>query len=281
MKYVGPHVSAAGGLHNAPLNAKKVGATAFGVFTKSPRRWKADPLQPADIKAFKAAMKSCGYAPKLVLAHVGYLLNPAHPDTSQRRDTWKAFADEVLRAQQLGLRLINTHPGRFDAQTKAGTSLAWVSDCFNHALDKTRGVRILLENMSGASSIGSRFEHLAAIIDKVEDKKRVGVCFDTCHAFGAGYDVRTRDALNATMAELRKIIGTKYLKGLHLNDAKIEFDSGKDRHESIGKGRIGKTCFQLIMADKRFDNMPLILETPDEELWPREVKTLRRWTGSR
>ena len=277
MKYVGPHVSAAGGVRNAPLNAQKVGARAFGMFTKSPRRWAADQLDADEIKAFKSNLRKCGFTPARVLVHSGYLLNLADPEPAQWRDTREAFTDEVRRCGQLGLKTINTHPGRFGPKLDETKSLELVADSVNYALDKIPGVTILLENMSGGSWIGSRFEHLAAVIEQIENKKRTGVCFDTCHAFGAGYDVRTADALDATLKEFRRVVGMKHLKAAHLNDAKIEFAGQTDRHQTIGKGNIGKECFRAIMNDKRFENKPLILETPDPTQWPGEIKMLYRW----
>jgi deoxyribonuclease-4 len=277
MKYVGAHVSVRGGVENAPLNAKAIGAGAFALFTKNPRQWAARPLTSENVDRFRANMKKAGFSAGHVLPHAGYLLNLARADRVQRRATWKAFVDETARCELLGLKYINIHPGMTKGEISEKKGLGWVADCLNYTLEQTSGVTAVLENTTHKFSLGYRFEQLAAIIEGVEDKQRVGVCLDTCHAFGAGYDVRTAEDLDATMKALRKVIPLKYLKGAHLNDSKADLGSHIDRHENLGKGKIGTECFRALMNDRRFDNIPLILETRDPDLWPREIKMLHRF----
>jgi len=275
MKYIGPHVSASGGVHNAPLNAQSVGATGFGLFTKNQRQWKAKPLDGAEIDAFKENMFTCGYAPIAVLAHDSYLINIGNPDFAVREKSTNALIDEVKRCELLGLPLLNIHPGSHLVST-VDEGLAHIAESVNKVLDETKGVTIVLEAMAGqGTNIGGRFEHLASIIHNVEDKARVGVCLDTCHIFAAGYDIRDEESYSKTMLEFDSVIGFKYLRGLHLNDAKAALASHLDRHESIGKGTLGVEAFRLFLQDDRFDNIPCILETPGEEFWPSEVELLK------
>ncbi len=275
MKRVGAHVSAQGGVENAPVNASEIGAKAFGVFTKNQRQWRAKPLSKKSIDAFQKNMDECGYSAERVLPHDSYLINLGSPDADKREKSLNAFIDELERCRQLGLRLLNTHPGNHMNMVSEAACLGLIADSINRALDKTEGVTIVLENTAGqGSSLGYRFEHLASLISKVEDQTRIGVCFDTCHAFGAGYDLRTKTSYRKTMKEFEKVIGFKWLKGVHLNDAKIALGSKKDRHCSLGKGTIGIEAFKLIMRDSRFDEIPLILETENDSLWPEEIKLL-------
>ena len=275
MKYIGPHVSACGGVHNAPLNAQKTGATGFGLFTKNQRQWKAKPLTAAEIDAFKENMFKCGYAPLSVLAHDSYLINIGNPDPAVREKSTDALIDEVKRCELLGLPLLNIHPGSH-MSSGVDEGISRIAESVNKVLDKTEGVTIVLEAMAGqGTNIGGRFEHLASIIHNVEDKTRVGVCIDTCHIFAAGYDIRDEESYDKTMREFHSVIGFNYLRGLHLNDAKAPLASHLDRHESIGKGTLGVEAFKLFLRDDRFDNIPCVLETPGEELWPDEVKLLK------
>lgn len=275
MKRVGAHVSAQGGVENAPINASEIGAKAFGLFTKNQRQWRAKPLSKKSIDAFHKNMVRCGYSAEHVLPHDSYLINLGNPDADKREKSLSAFIDELDRCRQLGLRLLNTHPGNHMNIVSEETCLDLIADSINRALDKTEGVTVLLENTAGqGSSLGYRFEHLASLISKVEDQTRIGVCFDTCHAFGAGYDIRTKQSYRKTMKEFEREIGFQWLKGMHLNDAKIALGSRKDRHHHLGKGTIGIKAFKFIMQDSRFDEIPLILETEDDSLWPEEIKLL-------
>jgi len=275
MKYVGAHVSASGGVENAPLNAGKIGARAFALFTKNQRQWVAKPLSEKSIATFKENLAAVGIAPEQVLPHDSYLINLGHPEKEALQKSRNAFLDEMQRCEQLGLRLLNFHPGAHLNKCSEEQSLAIVADSINRALAQTEGVTAVIENTAGqGTTLGYRFEHLAAIIDGVEDKSRVGVCLDTCHTFTAGYDLRTVDACEATFAEFERIVGFNYLRGMHLNDSKPELGSRVDRHDSLGKGKLGLECFRYIMNDARFDDIPMVLETIDETLWPEEIKLL-------
>lgn len=276
MKYIGAHVSAAGGVDNAPINAYQIGATAFALFTKNQRQWHAKPLETAAIDSFKKRCEKYGFTNKQILPHDSYLINLGHPDSEQLEKSRTAFLDEMQRCEQLELTLLNFHPGSDLKQISVDECLARIAESINITLDKTQNVVAVIENTAGqGSNLGYKFEHLAQIIDQVEDKSRVGVCIDTCHAFAAGYDLRTEQACQETFAEFEKIVGFQYLRGMHLNDAKSEFASHVDRHHSLGKGNIGETAFKYIMQDPRIDEIPLILETIDPDIWAQEISWLR------
>ena len=252
MKYIGAHVSAAGGVENAPANAHGIGATGFALFTKNQRQWVAAPLTAAQIDAFRTACDQYGYTPAQILPHDSYLINLGHPEREALEKSRAAFLDEMQRCEALGLDRLNFHPG---------SHLQKIS---------------VIENTAGqGSNLGFAFEHLAYLIERVEDKSRVGVCIDTCHAFAAGYDLRTAEACDKTFAELERVVGFEYLKGMHLNDAMKILGSHVDRHTPLGEGMIGMECFRYIMQDARFDGIPLILETPDEQRWPEEIALLK------
>lgn len=275
MKFVGAHVSASGGVENAPLNAAKIGAKAFALFTKNQRQWVAKPLTEESIAAFKANLQRVGIAPEQVLPHDSYLINLGHPEKEPRQKSRNAFLDEMQRCEQLGLPLLNFHPGAHLNKCTEEQSLAIVADSINWTLEQTTGVTAVIENTAGqGTNLGYSFEHLAAIIDRVEDKSRVGVCLDTCHTFTAGYDLRTVEASEATFAEFDTIVGFRYLRGMHLNDSKPDLGSRVDRHDSLGKGKLGLEAFRYIMNDSRFDDIPMVLETIDETLWPEEIAML-------
>jgi deoxyribonuclease-4 len=276
MKFVGAHVSASGGVDQAVIRAHELEATAFALFTKNQRQWKAAPL-PADvIDKFKSACAQYGYGPGQILPHDSYLINLGHPVTEALEKSREAFLDEMQRCEQLGLTLLNFHPGSHLLQIDEDKCLARIAESINLALDKTTGVTAVIENTAGqGSNLGFKFEHLAAIIDGVEDKSRVGVCIDTCHAFAAGYDLRTEETCEQTFKELGEVVGFNYLRGMHLNDAKSAFNSRVDRHHSLGEGNIGKTVFSYIMRDARFDNIPLILETVNPDIWAEEIAWLK------
>jgi len=282
MKYIGAHVSTQGGVFNAPLNAKEIGATAFAMFTKNQRQWTSPPYSDKIIEAFRTNLKDCGYTPDQVLPHDSYLINLGNPDSAKRAKSMDAILDEITRCQQLGLTLLNIHPGSHLREISEDQCLALIAGSINHALEKTEGVTIVLENTAGqGSNMGYRFEHLAAIIDQIEDKSRIGVCIDTCHSFSAGYDLRTDESIKAVFKEFEKIVGFKYLRGMHINDSKTPLDSRKDRHHSLGEGSIPMQAFEFIMQDKRFNNIPLILETVDSSIWPEEIKLLKKFAGEK
>ena len=275
MKYVGAHTSASGGVYNAISHAQEIGAKAFALFTKNQRRWDAKPLDTKTIDTFKKRLEDSGILPRHILPHDSYLINLGHPDDEKRAKSMEAFLDEVQRCELLGLDRLNFHPGSHLKEISEDECLDRIAEAMNRTLEKTSEVSLVLENTAGqGSNLGWKFEHLAHIIDKVEDKSRVGVCIDTCHMFTAGYDIRTREAYDVTMAQFENIVGFKYLKGMHINDSKPDLGSHVDRHDSIGKGKIGIDAFRFIMNDERMDDIPLILETIDESIWAQEIKLL-------
>jgi deoxyribonuclease-4 len=275
MKYIGAHVSAAGGVENAPLNAKKIGATAFALFTKNQRQWKAKPLSDETICRFKTNCEESGYTPDQILPHDSYLINLGHPEPEALEKSRRAFLDEMVRCEQLGLKYLNFHPGSHLKKISEEECLERIAESINLTLENTRGVTAVIENTAGqGTNMGHRFEHLAAIIARVDDTSRVGVCLDTCHTFSAGYDLTTPEAYEATFRQFDEIVGFAYLKGLHLNDDKKALASRVDRHETIGNGTLGLEPFRRIMNDPRFDNLPMILETPDDSRWAEEIRLL-------
>ncbi len=275
MKYIGAHVSIAGGVENAPLNAQAIGATAFALFTKNQRQWQAKPLTGQSIEAFRRNCAACGYEPRQILPHDSYLINLGHPESEPLAKSRDAFIDEFQRCEQLGLIYLNFHPGSHLGKISESQCLARVAESINLALDRTKGVTAVIENTAGqGSNVGHRFEHLAEIIHGVEDRSRVGVCLDTCHSFTAGYDILTEQGYAETLAQFDRIVGLRYLKGMHLNDSLKGEGSHVDRHASLGKGTLGLAPFGFIMNDPRLDGIPLILETPDDSLWPEEIKLL-------
>jgi len=277
MKFIGAHVSASGGVENAPLNAHAIGATAFALFTKNQRQWHASPLTEDSIDSFKRNCETYGFAPRQILPHDSYLINLGHPENEGLEKSRASFIEEMKRCGQLGLCLLNFHPGSHLNKISTDMCLDRIAESINLALDKTEGVTAVIENTAGqGTNLGFDFSQIAHIIDKVEDKTRVGVCIDTCHAFAAGYDLRTPQSCEAAFKLFDDIIGFKYLKGMHLNDTMKGCGSKIDRHQNIGLGELGKECFEFIMKDSRFDGIPLILETPNEELWPAEIAELKR-----
>ncbi len=275
MKYIGAHVSAEGGVQNAPLNANAIGARAFALFTKNQRQWFANPLSKTSITAFRDNCEKLDYKPFQILPHDSYLINLGHPDPEALGKSRASFFDEMKRCELLGLDRLNFHPGSHLKGISEEESLSRIAESINLSHEKTKGVTAVIENTAGqGTNLGHTFEQIKFIIDKVEDRSRVGVCIDTCHAYSAGYDVKTMKGFNETIALFEKIIGLKYLKGMHLNDTKKAFGSRVDRHENIGTGLLGDETFSFIVNDGRFDDMPLILETPDDSLWEAEIKKL-------
>ena len=275
MKYIGPHVSASGGVDQAPLNAAAIGAKAFALFTKNQRQWNAKPLEKSVIKAFRDNCEENNYKPFQILPHDSYLINLGNPDKAGLIKSRDAFLDELQRCEQLGLDRLNFHPGSHLKMISEEESLDLIAESINIALDQTKGVTAVIENTAGqGTNLGYRFEHLNYIIERVEDKSRVGVCIDTCHAFTSGYNLNTKEDFENTFKEFERIVGIDYLKGIHLNDSKKELGTRVDRHHNIGKGFISPDMFEWFMNDPRFDNMPVILETPDETEWEGEIKML-------
>ncbi|MCS2610727.1 deoxyribonuclease IV [Halomonas dongshanensis] len=274
--YLGAHVSAAGGPDKAVERAVEIGADAFALFTKNQRQWKAKPLTDETIEAFKNACKTHGFGPEQMLPHDSYLINLGHPEAEGLAKSRAAFLDEMQRCEQLGLTLLNFHPGSHLNKISEQDCLARIGESINEALAQTKGVTAVIENTAGqGTNLGWRFEHLAEIIAHVDDKTRVGVCIDTCHAFAAGYDLRTRDATRATLDEFGRVVGFDYLRGMHLNDAKSAFASRVDRHHSLGQGNIGLDAFTTLMQDSRINGIPMILETVEPAIWADEIAWLR------
>lgn len=278
MKYIGAHVSASGGVFNAPKNAHDLGATAFALFTKNQRRWDAKPLDNDTIEKFKAACIRYNFKPDYILPHDSYLINLGHPESQALQKSRDAFLDELHRCQQLGLTLLNFHPGSHLKKISEHDCLLRVADSINWALEKSESVKAVIENTAGqGTNLGYRFEHLATIIQHVEDKTRVGVCIDTCHTFVAGYDLSSKEACEHTFQTFADIVGFEYLSGMHINDSKVPLASRVDRHAPLGAGEIGWDCFQYIMQDDRFNDIPLVLETTNSYIWVEEIKQLKKW----
>ncbi|HGJ5899570.1 deoxyribonuclease IV [Arsenophonus apicola] len=276
MKFVGAHVSAAGGVDQAVLRAHEINATAFALFTKNQRQWQAPPLKPETVEQFKLNCEKYGFGKQQILPHDSYLINLGHPETEALKKSRAAFLDEMQRCEQLGITLLNFHPGSHLNKITVDVCLARIAESINITLAQTKNVFAVIENTAGqGSNLGFKFEHLAAIIEDIEDKQRVGVCLDTCHAFAAGYDLRTKEACDNTFAQFNKIVGFQYLRAMHLNDAKSQFASHIDRHQSLGQGNIGYSAFSYIMKDNRFNNIPLILETINPEIWSQEIAWLK------
>lgn len=276
MKYIGAHVSASGGVENAPLNAHAIGATAFALFTKNQRQWVAPPLTERSIALFKERCAEFGYTAKQILPHDSYLINLGSPDGEGLEKSRTAFLDEMKRCEQLGLDRLNFHPGSHLNKISEEACLQRIAESINIALDRTQGVTAVIENTAGqGSNLGNKFEQIRYIIDRVEDKSRVGVCIDTCHTYSAGYDIATFETFNETFMQFDNIIGFDYLRGIHLNDTKKPLASRVDRHESIGLGLLAGDLFSLLMRDKRFDEIPIVLETPDETKWAEEIAYLK------
>ncbi|MCG6188106.1 deoxyribonuclease IV [Maribellus maritimus] len=275
-KKVGAHVSASGGVENAPENAFEIGATAFALFTKNQRQWGAKPLTEESILAFRKNCKKYNFAPQLILPHDSYLINLGHPEKAALQKSRDAFFDEMQRCGQLGLDRLNFHPGSHLKKISEEQCLKIIAESINITLEKTKGVTAVIENTAGqGSNVGYSFYHLKKIIDLVDDKSRVGVCIDTCHAFSAGYEIDTTDGCEKVFDEFSEVVGFEYLKGIHLNDSKKERGSEVDRHESLGKGTIGLKVFEYIMNDDRFNGIPLILETPNDQIWADEIQLLK------
>lgn len=275
-KYIGAHVSAGGGVSNAITNAKEIGANAFALFTRNQRQWFPKPLEESEIQKFKTMMVDEGFEPRFILPHASYLINLGAPEEEGLKKSRHAFLDEMQRCELLGLELLNFHPGSHLNKISESDCLSLIAESINIALSRTKGVTAVLENTAGqGTNLGYRFEHLAEIIDQVDDKSRVGVCIDTAHSLAAGYDIRTVDGYRDTMRELDDIVGLRYLKGIHLNDSKKDLATRVDRHDSLGEGFMGMTLFETLLDDPRTDDIPIILETPDPSRWAEEIALLR------
>jgi len=276
MKYIGAHVSASGGICNAILNAEAIGANAFALFTRNQRSWVSKPLATDEINSFRSLLAERGFEPQYVLPHDSYLINLGSPDEETLQKSRTAFLDEMKRAEQLGLTMLNFHPGSHLNKISEEECLDQIAREINAALSQTKGVTAVIENTAGqGTNLGWRFEHIRRIIDGIDDKSRVGVCIDTCHTLAAGYDLSTEMGYQFCFDEFESIIGFQFLRAIHLNDSKKNAGSHVDRHETLGNGFLGKEFFSRFMHDSRFDNMPIILETPEPSLWAQEIEWLR------
>lgn len=275
MEYVGAHVSVQGGVSAAPLNANSIGAKSFALFTGSSSRWHSKSITEKEAQAFKERCAAYGYPAHLILPHDNFLINLGSPDPEKLDKSRKSFLDEMKRCAQLGLTMLNFHPGSHLNVIPEDDCLDRIAESINLALEQTDGVTAVIENTAGqGSNLGHRFEQIARIIDGVEDKGRVGVCIDTCHSYSAGYDISSQEGYDLTWREFDSVIGRGYLRGIHLNDDKRELGSRIDRHASLRTGTLGEEFFRRFMNDPRFDDMPIILETPDDSLWKKEIEWL-------
>lgn len=275
MKYIGAHVSASPGVAASPLNASEIGAKAFALFTRNPSRWKSKEISAKEAALFKERCAELGYAPSQILPHDSYLINLGSPDKEKLEMSCAAFLDEFRRCEQLGLSMLNFHPGSHLNLVDIDTCIATIAESINMTLDATEGVKAVIESTAGqGSNLGYSFEQIAAIIEQVKDKERVGVCIDTCHTFAAGYDLATPEGYEATWQEFDRVIGLNYLSGMHVNDSKKGRNSRVDRHAPLGEGELGRDFFSMLVNDPRTDNIPLILETPDVARWPEEIAWL-------
>lgn len=275
MKYVGAHVSVDKGVSNAPINAHNIGAKAFALFTRNPSRWQSKPIPTKEAEAFKRNCEEFGFKPWQILPHDSYLINLGSPEEEGLAKSRAAFMDEMQRCEQLGLTMLNFHPGSHLKKIDVNDCLDRIAESINMALKETNGVKAVIENTAGqGSNLGFSFDQIARIIDGVEDKTRVGVCIDSCHAFAAGYNLAEKTGYESMWEEFDHTVGLKYLSGMHLNDSKKGLGSHVDRHESLGNGMIGADFFAMMMNDPRLNNIPLILETPNVELWPQEIEWL-------
>ncbi len=280
MKFIGAHVSVEQGVSNAPVNAHLIGAKAFALFTRNPSRWTSKPISAKEAEAFKENCIKYGYTSDVILPHDSFLINLGSPDAEKLEKSRTAFLDELRRCDQLGLTMLNFHPGSHLREIETDKCLDLIAESMNKALDQTSGVKAVIENTAGqGSNLGFTFEQIAHIIDKIEDKTRVGVCIDTCHAYAAGYDMVSEEAYNSTWKAFGDIIGFQYLSGMHLNDTLKALGSKVDRHAPIATGNLGEEFWRLLMRDSRMDNIPLILETPDEKIWAEEIARLYEMTA--
>lgn len=273
---LGAHMSIAGGVDKAVERAAKIGCTTFQLFTKNSNQWKATPLNEQTVQNYKRLLKLTKIKP--VVAHDSYLINLCAKDKSVLKKSREAFIDELKRCEILEVDYLNFHPGsHMGLGEEDGIKL--IAESINIAHEKTKGFKVksMIETTAGqGTSIGYRFEQIRKIIDLVEDKRRLVVCVDTCHIFAAGYDIRTEQSYFNTFEEFDKIVGLKFLKAFHLNDSKKDLGERVDRHEHIGKGKIGLNGFRFIMNDERFMNIPKILETPKGEDMREDVINLRK-----
>ncbi|MHC4179185.1 MAG: deoxyribonuclease IV [Planctomycetota bacterium] len=262
MAILGAHLSIAGGYHNAVEKAHRYGCDCVQLFTKNNTQWRAKPITPEQSARFGAALAELEITHPI--AHASYLINLASPDRTLWRKSIDAMVVELSRAAALGIPYVVTHPGAYTSSSQA-RGLRRIIRALDAVHARTRGLqaRCLLETTAGAgTSIGHRFEQLAAILEGAKDPDRLGICFDTCHVFAAGYPIGTRREYRATMKTFDQIIGLSRIKAFHLNDSRRELGSRVDRHEHIGHGQLGLAPFRHLLSDRRFRRTPMYLETP-------------------
>lgn len=276
MKFIGPHVSICGGIDKTVIKAHHLGANAFALFTKNKLAWYATPLKKEIIKKFKENCIKYKFGGKQIIAHNSYITNLGSPNNENLKKSRILFLEEIVRCYKLGVKMLNFHPGNHMNLITISKCLLNIADSINFALSRSKNVIAVIENTAGqGTSVGYCFEQIAELIEKIENKKRIGVCLDTCHAFSSGYDLRDKKSCDKIFRTFEKNIGLKYLKAMHLNDSKNKFHSYKDRHQNLGKGYMGSFPFNYIKNDIRFVNMPLILETPNNNLWIKEINWIK------
>ena len=283
MGLIGAHVSAAGGVENAPARGTAINADSIQIFTANQNQW--FPKEPGEenSKEYRKAMKK--ELPKMTISHASYLLNMGSPEEKKLNMSRRAFLSELDRCDTCGVEYVVFHPGSH-MKTDEKECLSRISESLNYCLDKRPDgeVTVLIENTAGqGTNVGFRFEHLIGIIEGVEKKDRMGVCFDTQHCFAFGYDIRTEKGWKETFDEFDKTVNLKWLKAFHINDSKKEFGSRVDRHENIGKGLLTMETFWCLVNDDRFTELPMLLETPvdDPSEYAVEIDLLRGLVGSK
>ena len=262
MAILGAHMSIAGGYHKAVERAHLCGCDCVQLFTKNNNQWRAKSITSEDARRFRSALDRYGVAHPI--AHDAYLINLSSPDRTLRRTSIDAFVVELQRAEMLGIPYVVTHPGAYTTGSEAG-GLRLIIRALDEVHRQTRRIRArcLLETTAGqGTSIGWRFEQLAAILDGVKDPQRLGICFDTCHVFAAGYPLGTTRQYRATMKAFDSIVGLGQIKAFHLNDSRRELGARVDRHAHIGRGEMGLKPFGHLLNDRRFRGIPMYLETP-------------------
>ncbi len=273
---LGAHTSVAGGLYKAIERSAVFEANALQIFSKNNNQWEGKPLTDEICTAWHEAVAEGGIPIEDIAIHDSYLINLCSDNPVTYERSFEAFIDEHQRAARLGIRLLNFHPGAAMSQSRED-AIAIIAERVNevHAATSDLTTISVLETVAGqGSTIGYRFEELAAIIERIDDKDRIGVCVDTCHIFAAGYDIRTEQGYLDAFEEFDGIVGLEYVLLFHLNDSKKECGSRVDRHEHLGKGEIGETPFRMLMADERFTEVPMVIETPKSKDLHEDVENL-------
>lgn len=275
---IGAHTSAAGGVHNALLQGREIGATTIQLFTSNQKQWKGREITDEMAQLWKDTRKETGL--KKIMSHDSYLINLGSPNEELLEKSLEAFRSEIERCHKLEIDLLNFHPGAATTST--------VEECLDQIVSSLKtceklcakgSTRLLLETTAGqGSSVGHKFQHLAYILEGVKGIIPIGVCIDTCHIFVAGYDIRTKEGWQATLEEFDRIIGLKHLYAFHLNDSMKPFNSRRDRHAHLGAGEIGMESFQFLMHNEHTREIPKYLETPEgPPVWKEEIALLRKF----